>query len=121
VPERQFRTWRGVSSTDCAASWTGSPPENTENTRRPQGELYFPKPFNAEQIQIIERFEHTDGVVVQGPSGTGTSHTIANVICHYLAEGKRVLVTSKGESALTVPRDHLPAPVRSIDGQPARE
>jgi superfamily II DNA or RNA helicase len=73
----------------------------------PQGELYFPKPFNAEQIQIIERFEHTDGVVAQGPPGTGKSHTIANVICHYLAEGKRVLVTSKAESALTVLRDHL--------------
>jgi DNA replication protein DnaC len=77
-------------------------------------ELYFPKPFNAEQIQVIDRLEHANGVVVQGPPGTGKTHTIANVICHYLAEGKRVLVTSKGESALTVLRGHLPAPIQSL-------
>jgi hypothetical protein len=53
-------------------------------------------------------------VVVQGPPGTGKTHTIANVICHYLAEGKRVLVTSKGESALAVLRSHLPAPIQSL-------
>ena len=53
-------------------------------------------------------------MVVQGPPGTGKTHTIANVICHYLAEGKRVLVTSKGESALAVLRSHLPAPIQSL-------
>jgi very-short-patch-repair endonuclease len=53
-------------------------------------------------------------VVVQGPPGTGKTHTIANVICHYLAEGKRVLVTSKGESALAVLRSQLPAPIQSL-------
>lgn len=51
---------------------------------------------------------------MQGPPGTGKTHTIANVICHYLAEGKRVLVTSKGESALAVLRDQLPAQVRNL-------
>jgi hypothetical protein len=71
VPERQPRTWRGLSSIDDSSSWSGSQPENVENTGRPQGELYFPKPFNAEQIQIIERLEHASGVVVQGPPGTG--------------------------------------------------
>ena len=78
------------------------------------GELYFPKPFNAEQVQIIDRLEHANGVVVQGPPGTGKTHTIANVICHYLAEGKRVLVTSKGESALAVLRGHLPKAIQSL-------
>ena len=37
--------------------------------------------------------------VLVGPPGTGKSQTIANVICHYLATGRRVLVTSKGEIA----------------------
>ena len=114
VPERQPRIWRGLSSTDVLGSWSGSSPEDIDNTKRPPGELYFAKPFNAEQIQIVERLEHASGVVVQGPPGTGKSHTIANIICHYLAEGKRVLVTSKGESALAVLRDHLPPPVRSM-------
>lgn len=49
-------------------------------------QLFFPKPFNDEQIAIVERLESPDveGVVVQGPPGTGKTHTIANIICHYL-------------------------------------
>jgi len=53
-------------------------------------------------------------VVVQGPPGTGKTHTIANIICHYLATGKRVLVTSKGEAALSVLRDHIPEGIREL-------
>jgi very-short-patch-repair endonuclease len=71
-------------------------------------ELYFPKPYNAEQVSIIDRLERSDAVVVQGPPGTGKTHTIANVICHYLAQGKRVLVTSRGEPALAVVQEQLP-------------
>lgn len=77
-------------------------------------ELYFPKPFNNEQVEIIRRLESLPGVVVQGPPGTGKTHTIANVICHYLAEGKRVLVTSKGETALSVLQGQLPEPIREL-------
>lgn len=77
-------------------------------------ELYFPMPYNDEQVSIIEKLETNDGVVVQGPPGTGKTHTIANVICHFLAQGKRVLVTSKGESALTVLQDKLPEEVRHL-------
>jgi hypothetical protein len=46
--------------------------------------------------------------------GTGKTHTIANIICHYLAQGKRVLVTSKGESALTEVLGKLPERVRPL-------
>src|SRR5205085_414032 len=36
-------------------------------------QFFFPKPFNEEQISIVERLENpdVDGVVVQGPPGTG--------------------------------------------------
>jgi hypothetical protein len=64
-------------------------------------DLYFPLPYNDEQVSIVQKLEHGDGVVVQGPPGTGKTHTIANIISHYLAAGKRVLVSSKGETALT--------------------
>ncbi len=77
-------------------------------------ELYFPKPFNEAQIQIIERLEQNDGVVVQGPPGTGKTHTIANIICHYLATGRSVLVTSKMEPALTVLQDQIPEELRDL-------
>jgi very-short-patch-repair endonuclease len=76
--------------------------------------LYFPKEFNESQVAIIRRLETSEGVVVQGPPGTGKTHTIANVICHYLATGRRVLVTSKGEPALEVLRDHIPKEIRDL-------
>ena len=80
----------------------------------PLGDLFFPKPFNDEQIEIVRRLERSDGVVVQGPPGTGKTHTISNIICHYLATGRRVLVVSHGEPALAVLRDQLPEEVRDL-------
>jgi very-short-patch-repair endonuclease len=77
-------------------------------------ELYFPMAYNDEQVSIIQKLEANDGVVVQGPPGTGKTHTIANVICHYLALGKRVLVTSKGETALSVLQEKLPERIRPL-------
>ena len=77
-------------------------------------ELFFPLPYNDEQVSIVQKLYANDGVVVQGPPGTGKSHTIANVICHYLAEGKRVLVTAKSESALSVLQEKLPDAVRPL-------
>ena len=77
-------------------------------------EFLFPKAFNDHQMSIVRRLDRSDGVVVQGPPGTGKTHTIANIICHYLATGRRVLVTSKGEAALTVLRDHIPEGIRDL-------
>lgn len=77
-------------------------------------ELYFPLPYNQEQVTIVQQLEQAEGVVVQGPPGTGKTHTIANIICHYLATGRRVLVTSKGERALEVLQDKIPEEVRPL-------
>lgn len=80
----------------------------------PAKELYFPLPYNDEQVTIVQRLEKAPGVAVQGPPGTGKTHTIANIICHYLATGRRVLVTSRGETALQVLQDKIPEEVRSL-------
>ncbi len=77
-------------------------------------ELYFPMPYNDEQVSIVSKLETSDGVVVQGPPGTGKTHTIANVICHFLAHGRRVLVTSRGEEALRVLQEKLPEEIRAL-------
>lgn len=77
-------------------------------------ELYFPLPYNQEQETIVEMLERAPGVSVQGPPGTGKTHTIANIICHYLATGRKVLVTSKGEHALSVLQDKIPEEVRPL-------
>jgi very-short-patch-repair endonuclease len=96
---RAEQPFRGLSSSDGAPG---------------AFELYFPMPYNDEQVSIIQKLESNDGVVVQGPPGTGKTHTIANVICHYLAQGKRVLVTAKGESALSVLQEKLPERIRPL-------
>jgi very-short-patch-repair endonuclease len=77
-------------------------------------DLFFPKPFNDEQARVAQQLEVSDGVVVQGPPGTGKSHTIANIICHWLANGRRILVTSMRDPALAVLRDQLPAAIRPM-------
>ena len=66
------------------------------------GETYFPLPANDAQRQIVQRLTANQGVLVQGPPGTGKSHTIVNLICHALASGQRVLVTSHAVRALKV-------------------
>ena len=77
-------------------------------------ELYFPLPYNEEQVTIVQYLERAPGVTVQGPPGTGKTHTIANIVCHYLATGRRVLVTSRGERALEILRDKIPDEVRAL-------
>lgn len=77
-------------------------------------DLFFPMPFNDEQVRVVQLLECNDGVVVQGPPGTGKTHTIANIICHYLALGKRVLVTSMKDPALAVLHEKLPEEIRPL-------
>lgn len=77
-------------------------------------DLFFPLPYNDEQVSIIQKLEASNGVVVQGPPGTGKSHTIANIICHYLAMGKNVLVSAGSAGALEVVREKMPEDLRPL-------
>lgn len=103
VPDEDFPSYRGIN--------------NIAGTTAPDGsgeDLFFPKPYNAEQVAIAQRLAVRDGVVVQGPPGTGKTHTIANIISHYLATGRRVLVTSQKAPALKVLGEQLPAAIRPL-------
>lgn len=62
--------------------------------------VFFPLPFNKEQKQIYENYLKNRLTVVTGPPGTGKSHTIVNILCSLLAQGKRVLVTAQTDKAL---------------------
>ena len=78
------------------------------------GELHFPLAANEAQRQIAQRLSCRQGVLVQGPPGTGKSHTIANLICHLLATGKRLLVTSHTARALRVLKKYFPPEVSPL-------
>jgi len=71
-------------------------------------EIVFPKKYNEEQVKIIQQTRVKNRVLVQGPPGTGKSHTIANLICNLLGEGKSVLVTAHTNRALEVLINHIP-------------
>lgn len=77
---------------------------------------FFPLPYNDDQKEIIRRLQetNTEGVLVQGPPGTGKTHTIANIICHYLATQRRVLVTAKTPEALTALQEKIPEGIRDL-------
>ena len=81
---------------------------------QPTPEVYSPLPTNREQRQIVDAINRQRGVLVQGPPGTGKSHTIANLICHLLATGKRVLVTAETPQALRVIKDKLPDKLKAL-------
>jgi Cdc6-like AAA superfamily ATPase len=67
ITEPALQTYRGLSSS--AGHSTAF-------------ELYFPMPYNDEQVSIVQKLQYSYGVVVQGPPGTGKTHTIANIISH---------------------------------------
>jgi len=85
-------------------------PENLQS----EEDIYFPLLANEEQRRIIRTLQRQKSVLVQGPPGTGKSHTIANLICHLLAIGKRVLVTAKTPRALQVLHDKLPSEIKPL-------
>jgi len=76
--------------------------------------IFFPKEYNDEQLEIVEKASKNNKVLVQGPPGTGKSHTIANLICHLLANGKKVLVTAYTKRALEVLKDKLPTEFQGL-------
>lgn len=104
--EVKLQAFRGLSPVAGSGDSDGS-------GNKPR-ELFFPMPYNDEQVRTVQLLEAHDGVVVQGPPGTGKTHTIANIICHYLALGKRILVTSMKDPALAVLQEKLPAPIRPL-------
>ncbi|WUI02402.1 AAA domain-containing protein [Spirillospora sp. NBC_00431] len=81
----------------------------------PVGErLLLPLAANDEQERIARKLARHSGVTVQGPPGTGKSHTIANLVSHLVAHGKRVLVTAHKDQALAVLREKIPAELRDL-------
>ena len=85
-----------------------------EDLVEPEARFLFPLPYNQEQFEIARRLREQDAVTVKGPPGTGKSHTIANLISHFVSEGKSILVVSHNAKALSVLRDKLPKGIQDL-------
>jgi very-short-patch-repair endonuclease len=84
--------------------------------QRPDRAFFFPLPYNDDQMEIVRRLDDDEesAVVVQGPPGTGKTHTIANIIAHYMATGRRVLVSAREPEALAAIQQKLPESIRDL-------
>ena len=77
-------------------------------------DVLLSKPANREQLEIARQLSRRNCVLVQGPPGTGKTHTIANLLGHLLAQGKRVLVTAHTPKALRVLRQKVVEPLQPL-------
>lgn len=77
-------------------------------------DILLSKSANREQLEIAKQLARKDCVLVQGPPGTGKTHTIANLLGHLLAQGKRVLVTAHTPKALRVLRQKVVEPLQPL-------
>ena len=93
---------RGTSLT----SWVDNTDLSNIGDEPSERELYFPFPYDRYQLQVL-KIINNKAAVVQGPPGTGKSQTIANLLCHLAANGKRVLFVSQKAQALKVVKDKL--------------
>lgn len=83
----------------------------TSDVFRDSRRVYFPFPSNASQrrVALLADDPNNQIIVVQGPPGTGKSLTIANVACHLVASGKRVLISAQKDKAMQVVDEELRA------------
>lgn len=108
-----------IISTSSTATPQEKPRELTIDERLAEvggesADILLSKEANREQLEIARRIEHCDAVVVQGPPGTGKTHTIANLLGHFFAQGKTVLVTSGKDKALSVLEDKIVPGLRDL-------
>lgn len=86
--------------------------ENYKEWRVISEELLFPLQESLEEEKIVKRIGESYGVVVQKSSGIENSNTIVNLICHLVAKGKRVLVTSEIDRGLKVLSQNIPKEIK---------
>jgi very-short-patch-repair endonuclease len=74
---------------------------NIDNTLKPS-DVFAPLNADSSQLVAIDASTKAQDFVLEGPPGTGKSETIANIICHNLAKGKKVLFVAEKMAALNV-------------------
>lgn len=89
---------------------------SVEIKKNNKGGSIFPYilPYDSTQEDIINNVELGNSMIIKGPPGTGKTLTIANLIAVLLANGKKVLFSSKKISAMTEVYAKLPKEIRDF-------
>ncbi len=64
--------------------------------------VFTPLNCDSSQLVAVEASGRPQDFVLEGPPGTGKSETIANIICHNMALGRKVLFVAEKMAALNV-------------------
>ena len=90
--------------------YSAYPPQPEElDTEVAPGELFTPLPADSSQLAAVVGSARGCDFVLDGPPETGKSQTIANMIAHNLALGRRVLFVAERRAALDVVHRRLRA------------
>lgn len=84
------------------AQSTSTPDPRTLDDSVSPETLFAPLPSDSSQLAAIVASQHGCDFVLDGPPGTGKSQTIANLIAHNLANGRKVLFVAEKRAALEV-------------------
>jgi len=76
-------------------------PEQLDDQFHPR-QVFCPRSADSSQLAAVMAAAAGHNFVLEGPPGTGKSQTIANIIAHCLANGKRVLFVAEKRAALDV-------------------
>lgn len=90
---------RAAQSFPCGAEF---PKPNRLDDEVDPANLFVPLPADSSQLAAIVASARGCDFVLDGPPGTGKSQTIANMIAHNLALGRRVLFVAEKMTALDV-------------------
>lgn len=90
---------RGAEPFECEGDFPR--PEELDRNLDP-AMLFAPLPADSSQISAVIASGNGCDFVLDGPPGTGKSQTIANMIAHNLALGRRVLFVAEKRAALDV-------------------
>ena len=88
-----------------------------DNTETPEKLVNIsPIPLNEEQSQISRALKKRDCkyILVEGPPGTGKSHSITAIVFNHILENKNVLVLSDKKEALDVVEDKITETLNSV-------
>lgn len=77
-------------------------------------QLYFPRNSTKQQKEIIQNVEKSDNVIVQFDDKTVEAETVANIVSHYLTEGKKILITTQKDSPLATLKDQIPDDIKDL-------
>jgi len=63
-------------------------------------QIWMPGPLPRSTRNLVDKLNHHDLVLLEGPPGTGKTFTIMNLVLHCINSGQRVLVVSDQQAAI---------------------